>query len=197
MQDEIATDLQKIGPPVHQLLVDFYKRTGRKLKLEIEPGNYLIANAGCILTSIDDMVQTGSKGYKFIKLDCGMDMNNRPSLYGARHALISVSRLKEDENKTVEVEDYIVVGHCCETGDLFTQQKGGELETRKLRKSQIKDVIVMEGCGAYCSSMSTKNYNSYPEAAEVLVRTDSSLLLIRKRQTLEQMMQNEIEYSKL
>merc|ERR1711939_432218 len=56
----------------------------------------------------------------------------------------------------------------------------------------IGDLFVIEGCGAYCSSMSTKNYNSFPEAAEVLHRADGSLALIRRRQPVEQIWMNEI-----
>ncbi|MGQ2872785.1 diaminopimelate decarboxylase, partial [Leptospira santarosai] len=57
------------------------------------------------------------------------------------------------------------------------------------------DYVVMEGAGAYCSSMSAKNYNSFPETAEILINLDGSFQLIRKRQNLEQIFQNEISVS--
>jgi len=56
---------------------------------------------------------------------------------------------------------------------------------------KIGDFVVMGGAGAYCSSMSVKNYNSYPEIAEVLIDNQRKFHLIRKRQTLEQVLQNE------
>ena len=61
-----------------------------------------------------------------------------------------------------------------------------------MREATIGDFIVMEGTGAYCSSMSTKNYNSFPETPELLIDNDKKIHLIRKKQTLDQILQNEI-----
>jgi len=60
-----------------------------------------------------------------------------------------------------------------------------------LPEVQVGDLISIEGSGAYCSGMSTKNYNSFPEAAEVLLEKDGGFRLIRRRQTLEQILVNE------
>jgi diaminopimelate decarboxylase len=66
------------------------------------------------------------------------------------------------------------------------------LAPRELAVCGVGDVCVIEGVGAYCATMSAKNYNSYPESPEVLLRTDGSTALIRKRQTLDQILENEI-----
>ncbi|MCE9500584.1 MAG: diaminopimelate decarboxylase, partial [Leptospira sp.] len=95
-------------------------------------------------------------------------------------------------NGSPELKEYVVVGHCCESGDVFTQKMGGDPETRLIEKVAIGDFVAMEGCGAYCAGMSTKNYNSFPETAEILKNHDGSFRLIRKRQALEQMMENEL-----
>lgn len=190
MVDEKSTDLQKIGAPVRKLFEEFHTKHNRKLKLEIEPGTYFVANSGCIISTIDDIVDTGAKGFTFLKLNTGMDTNTRPSLYGARHPLITVHKEERGPGKIVE---YIVSGHCCESGDLFTQKEGGEPVTRTMEEAQVGDYVVMEGCGAYCSSMSTKNYNSFPEAPEVLVLKNGEAKLIRKRQEISQIWQNEIQ----
>ena len=58
--------------------------------------------------------------------------------------------------------------------------------------AEIGDILVMDGSGAYCSGMSTKNYNSFPEAPEVLVDREGKVHLIRQRQSLEQIYQNEV-----
>ncbi|MCB1142841.1 MAG: diaminopimelate decarboxylase [Leptospiraceae bacterium] len=187
MSDEISTDFQKIGAPVKELFLEFERKQGRKLHLEIEPGTSLVANCGSLISRIMDKVHTGPKGMKFIKLDSGMDSNTRPSLYGSRHPLIAVG--KKPSGAT---EECVVVGHCCESGDVFTQEMGGEPMTRKLSESEIGDYMVMEGVGAYCASMSTKNYNSFPEVPEVLISEDKKIHLIRKRQELSQIFQNEI-----
>ena len=96
-----------------------------------------------------------------------------------------------------ETEDVVVVGHCCESGDLMTPKDGEpeDLAERSLRKAEIGDILVMDGSGAYCAGMSTKNYNSFPEAPEVLVDRDGKPHLIRKRQSLEQIYQNEMTVS--
>ena len=69
---EDATDLVLAGTPVASALEDFAHRCGRQLRLEIEPGTFLVANAGAILSTVIDVVDTGSNGYNFIKVDAGM-----------------------------------------------------------------------------------------------------------------------------
>ncbi len=191
MPHEKTTDLQLIGAPVKQLFVDFAAQTGRKIHLEIEPGTYLAANTCCLLTTVQDMVDTGPSGYRFLKIDAGMTEVCRPSLYGSQHPM---AVLPKAENSAHVAEDYVVVGHCCESGDMLTPAAGEPetLEPRTLAKAQIGDYLVIGGAGAYCSSMSTKNYNSFPEAPEVLLREDGTLKLIRQRQTLDQILANEI-----
>ncbi len=95
--------------------------------------------------------------------------------YGAQHPIVV---LKD----TSETAKYVVVGHCCESGDLFTCAPGDPeaLQERELKKAEIGDLVTIEGSGAYCSSMSTKNYNSFPEAPEVMIDKKGGLHLIRK-----------------
>lgn len=175
-----------------ELFQEFAKKHGTELRLEIEPGSFLMVNNGSILTTVDDVVSTGPGGYTFVKLDAGMDVNTRPSLYAAKHPLVVVSKEGVHSGKTA---DYVYVGHCCESGDLFTQAEGGGPITRITGEAKLGDYVVMEGAGAYCSSMSTKNYNSFPETAEVLVDSDGSFQLIRRRQNWEQIFQNEVTVS--
>ncbi|GBF49488.1 diaminopimelate decarboxylase [Leptospira ryugenii] len=189
MADEKSTDLQKIGEPVKQQFIDFATQHNRKLILEIEPGTYLIALCGALVTRVDDKVDTGTKGFTFLKLDTGMDANTRPSLYGARHPLVTVTKHPDTERP---IEEYVVVGHCCESGDLFTQKEGGEAVTRPMARAEIDDYVVMEAVGAYCSSMSTKNYNSFPETGEVILLSSGETKWIRKPQSLEEIYKNEI-----
>ncbi|TGK34562.1 diaminopimelate decarboxylase [Leptospira gomenensis] len=192
MEDEKTTDFQTIGAPVAELFREFASKHGTKLHLEIEPGSFMMVNNGAVVSAVDDVVSTGNGGYTFVKLDSGMDVNTRPSLYAARHPLVVVSAEGNRSGKTAE---YVYVGHCCESGDLITQAEGGGPVTRITEEAKLGDYVVMEGAGAYCSSMSTKNYNSFPETAEVLVGTDGGFQLIRKRQNLEQIFQNEVPVS--
>ena len=191
MQGEPSTDLQDVGRAISSDFEEFARQHGRKLKLEIEPGTYLVANAGAVLASVMDIVDTGETGYIFIKTDTGMTEVTRPSLYGAQHPIVVVPA----EHRADRAErEYLVAGHCCESGDVLTPEPGNPegLAPRVLHEAFIGDLLVIGGAGAYCSGMSTKNYNSFPEAAEVLLAIDGSLRLIRKRQTLDQMLANEL-----
>lgn len=192
MKEEQATDLREIGEPVKQLFEDFARETGRELTLEIEPGTFLLANACSLVTTVQDVTSTGNEGYRFLKLNAGMTEILRPSLYGSQHPIVLVP--EEGQDKFREEMDQVVVGHCCESGDLLTPAPGDPevLATRRLPRGEVGDFCVIEGTGAYCSSMSAKNYNSFPEAAEVLRKIDGTLALIRKRQTFEQIIENEV-----
>lgn len=189
MQSEKETDLQVVGKPVADAIEYFAQETGRKLYLEIEPGTYLTANSASLITTIQDYTHTGKNGYEFLKTNSGMTEILRPSLYGAQHPIITLPR-----HATGKKKSYVIVGHCCESGDLLScaPDDPEALLPRELNECQIGDLCVIEGAGAYCSSMSSKNYNSFPEAAEVFLLKDGSHKLIRKRQSLEQMTQNEI-----
>jgi len=148
-----------------------------------------VANGGCLVAKVQDMVSTSSN--TFLKLDAGMTDVLRPSLYGAVHP---ITILPGDGGEVgSETEEVVVVGHCCESGDLMTPVAGQpeSLGTRVLRKAQVGDYAIIDGSGAYCSGMSTKNYNSFPEAGEVLVDGDKAWL-IRKRQVPEQIWANEV-----
>ncbi len=190
MSGEVSTDLQEIGGPVKELFERVSEETGRKLHLEVEPGTYLVCNAGSIVSTIHDIVRTGGpEGMVFYKLDSGMTELLRPSLYGAQHPLIIVQ-----QSPNTEEERAMVVGHGCESGDILTCAPG-EPETlapRLLAKAEVGDLCVAEGTGAYCATMSSKHYNSFPEAAEVLLQVDGAPRLIRRRQQLEQITANEI-----
>jgi diaminopimelate decarboxylase len=72
MSYEYSTDILTVGEPVKTEFEAFAKETGRKLHLEIEPGTFLVANAGSLLCSVQDIVSTKPLGFDFIKLDSGM-----------------------------------------------------------------------------------------------------------------------------
>jgi diaminopimelate epimerase len=152
--------------------------TGRKLHLEIEPGTYLAARAGTLLASVADVVATGKDGYKFVKLDAGMTEILRPSLYAAQHP---IAIYPQSDRST---EDQVIVGHCCESGDLLTPlpSDAGELLPRPLPEARERDLVAIGGAGAYCSTMAATNYNSFPAVAEVLVREGGDMEVIRSRQ---------------
>jgi diaminopimelate decarboxylase len=191
MPGETAANLHEIGEAVKQDFVDFASQHGRELHLEIEPGTFLVANAGVLISEVMDVVSTGADGYEFLKIDSGMTEVLRPSHYGAQQPMTLV---KADGGDPGEEREYVVAGHCCESGDILTPAPGEPegLSPRTFPQADIGDLLVIGGSGAYCSGMASKNYNSFPECAEVLIESGGEVRLIRKRQTLDQIIANEI-----
>lgn len=188
---EKTTDMQECGRPIRDALVRFYGETGRQLHLEIEPGTYLVANAGIVVTSIRDIVSTDT--HTFLKVDSGMTEVTRPVLYAAQHSMAIVPA---DPHRIVsQKREYVVVGHCCESGDLWTPTPGDAEKpmSRVLPEASSGDLLLLGGAGAYCSSMSTKNYNSFPEAPEILLTNNGELKLIRQRQFWSEITKYEIK----
>jgi diaminopimelate decarboxylase len=187
MPGEPSVDLADVGDHVRGELLAFRERDGRSLHLEIEPGTYLVANAGVVVATCVDVVDTGRDGYRFAKLDTGMPEVTRPSLYGAQHPIDVLTDSRDEA-------DVVFVGPCCESGDILTPAPGDPeaLAPRRVRRPAIGDLVVVGGAGAYCAAMSTINYNSYPQAPEVMLETDGTLRLLRRRQRLEQVWANEV-----
>lgn len=199
MPDEVAADLRELGQYAKQRIEEFYAETGRKLIMEVEPGTYIVANSGYIITEIIDLKRTGPDGFEFLVLNGGMEVNTRPLLYGSRHPLYVVSQKgdllsAESELGHLHPEDdlRVVVGRCCESGDSQSLDSDGNIIPRLLAAPNFGDFVVIGGAGAYCASMSPHNYNSQIQVAEILVNEGGKLQLIRKPQTLEQIVQNEI-----
>ncbi len=116
MKGEATTDLQKIGRPIEEACRAFAAKHGRRLHLEVEPGTYLVAQACALIARVIDVVDTGSRGYQFMKVDAGMTEILRPSLYGAQHPIEVVPAVRQKRRPG----EYVVVGHCCESGDVLT-----------------------------------------------------------------------------
>jgi len=187
MPEESTTDLGDVGVHVRDELLHFKRRHGRALGLEVEPGTYLVARAGAVVATCIDVVDTGRDGYCFAKLDTEMTEVTRPSLYGAQHPIDVLASGREPAA-------VIFVGPCCESGDILTPAPGDPeaLAPRWVPRPRIGDLVVVGGAGAYCAAMSTINYNSYPQAPEVMLEPGGMLRLLRRRQSLEQVWANEL-----
>jgi diaminopimelate decarboxylase len=187
MPGEPSADMADVGAHVRAELLAFRDRDGRALHLEIEPGTYLVASAGTVVATCVDVVDTGRDGYVFAKLDAGMPEVTRPSLYGAQHPIDVLAAGRPEI-------DVVFVGPCCESGDILTPAPGDPeaLAPRRVPRPEIGDLVLVGGAGAYCAAMATINYNSYPQAPEVMREPDGALRLLRRRQRLEQIWENEV-----
>jgi diaminopimelate decarboxylase len=162
---------------------------GHPVRLEIEPGRYLVAESGYLLAEIRAVKRQDDN--VFYLVDAGFNNLARPILYGAYHPM-SIARADGSNEKSIgetELQDVIVGGPLCESGDIFTQEDGGYVRTRKLPPAKVGDILIIECAGAYGFVMGS-NYNSKPLAAEVLL-DNAAARLIRRRQTFEDIVRNE------
>ena len=147
------------------------------VRVLLEPGRFLIGNAGVLLTRVRHLKQTEHK--KFLIVDAGMNDLIRPALYQSYHEIVPV---REPENSSHETVD--VVGPVCESSDFFAQD-------RELPEMEEGDLAAVMSAGAYGFVMAS-NYNSRPLPAEVLVSGDK-FALIRERQTQMDLVRGECD----
>lgn len=152
-------------------IIPLLKKTG--LKIIMEPGRFIIGNAGILVTKVLYVKHTLKK--KFIIVDAGMNDLIRPALYSAHHNILSM-------RKNLKTEKADVVGPICESGDFLAKE-------RLIPKVKEGDYLAVMGAGAYGFSMSS-NYNSRLRAAEVMVAGNKSSV-IRKREVFEDLIRNE------
>ena len=155
-----------------QLVEKFMKN--KNAKIIFEPGRVIVGDAGVLISKILYIKESANK--KFIILDAGMNDLIRPALYNAKHQIIPLKKTNKRFTGNIEF-----VGPICESSDKFLNQKG-------FVKIKEGDYVSLTHVGAYGMSLSS-NYNIRPTVAEVMV-TGSNHKLIRKRQSLENLVKN-------
>ncbi|HSQ42258.1 MAG TPA: diaminopimelate decarboxylase [Fibrobacteraceae bacterium] len=154
---------------------------GHPVSLEVEPGRYLVAEAGYLVAQIRAVKKAAHN--LFYIVDAGFSDLIRPAFYGAWHHISIVQA-----NRTVKVPKVqaIVAGPLCESGDVFTQKEGGFVVQRLLPMAKVGDFLILHDVGAYGSAMSS-NYNSRRLAPEVLWNRGHTHL-IRERQSFDHLL---------
>ncbi|OXU38450.1 diaminopimelate decarboxylase [Enterobacter cloacae] len=160
---------------------------GHPVKLEIEPGRFLVAESGVLVAQVRSVKEMGSR--HFVLIDAGFNDLMRPSMYGSYHHISALAADGRDLTNAPRI-DTVVAGPLCESGDVFTQQEGGKVETRALPEVKPGDYLVLHDTGAYGASMSS-NYNSRPLLPEVLF-DNGKARLIRRRQTIQELLALEL-----
>lgn len=161
-------DLIEFGRLATEKMEAFSDSYGKRVAYHIEPGRYLVAQSGLLLSSVNTIKQNPKK--RFVGLDANMAHLVRPSMYGAYHHIVNAS------NMGGKMECVDVVGNICETGDFFAKD-------REVQHAEEGDAIAIMDAGAYGYSMSS-SYNSFLKPAEVLVSKGKSRL-IRERGDLK------------
>ncbi|RBP80567.1 diaminopimelate decarboxylase [Marinomonas rhizomae] len=159
---------------------------GHDIKLEVEPGRFLVASAGVLVAEIHCLKSTAQ--HHFVLVDAGFNDLLRPSMYGSYHEIevLHQSEFTDQIDTSSSAVEYAVAGPLCESGDVFTQDASGVICHQALDKPRVGDLLVFNDVGAYGASMSS-NYNSRPLAPEILV--DKGLnRLVRKRQNIRNLL---------
>jgi diaminopimelate decarboxylase len=172
-KDDKTTDMLSIGSRLAERFKAFEKETGRHLQLWIEPGKFLVSEAGYLVAKTTVVKETPS--LTFAGVDTGLNHLIRPMMYNAYHEIVNVS------NPGGPVKTYTVVGNICETDTL-----GSDRELNDVREG---DLLVLKNAGAYGYSMAS-NYNSRLRPAEVLV-INGEAKLIRDRDKLEDILRGQ------
>lgn len=154
---------------------------GRDLRVVVEPGRYLVGEAGLLLTRVLYVKKNGSK--TFAVVDGGMTELLRPSHYGGFHRITPAVEPRSPTSSTAEPPLPIdVVGPVCETGDFLAKD-------RSIPVPEPGDLMAVHTAGAYGFAMAS-NYNGRPRAAEVLVDRDHAWL-VRERETIADLVRGE------
>jgi diaminopimelate decarboxylase len=169
------TNIEDLGKEMSLVFKNFCKEYGKELELWFEPGKYLVSESGNLLVNANLIKETPA--CTFVGVDSGLNHLIRPMMYDAYHDIFNAT------NPTGTKKKYHIVGYICET-DTF----GSDRELNEVREN---DIIVLKNAGAYSFSMSS-NYNSRFKPAEVLIYKNN-VHLIRKRETFEDLLRNQIE----
>ncbi|MDD3885235.1 MAG: diaminopimelate decarboxylase [Victivallaceae bacterium] len=170
--DEHRIDYVAMGAEITRIFEDFCKSYGRKLAMYFEPGKYMAAESGLLLTEVNTIKHNRSR--VIAGCDSGFPQLIRPVLYNAYHHIRNLSN--PDGKKQI----YDVCGNICETGDRFAEQ-------RELPEIREYDILAIENAGAYCYSMGGI-YNLRPMPAEVVI-SQGRVIMERRRQSVEEMTQ--------
>ena len=169
------TDIEKLGTKLGNAFNQFCKEYGSKLELWIEPGKYLVSEAGHLLVKASVVKETPA--LTFVHVNSGLNHLLRPMMYDAYHDIVNVSNPEGAKKK------YTVVGYICETDTIGAD--------RNLNEVREGDIIAIRNAGAYGFSMSS-NYNSRLRPAEVLV-INGKCELIRKQENFDDLLKGQVD----
>ncbi len=167
---EKSVDIKRLGKEISLYFDEFCKTYGRDLRLMIEPGRYIVAEAGYLLVKVIS-VKRNPNGRVFVEVDSGFNHLISPAFYDSYHRIVNISTT----SKETEIVD--IVGNLSESGDKFGKERALPLGTKE------GDLLLFENVGAYGFSTSS-HYNLRERPAEVLVTSDNKIKLIRKRETI-------------
>jgi diaminopimelate decarboxylase len=170
-------DLTELGHLLAETIRAWVKAYGQEVTFLIEPGRYIPAESSVLLGSV--YAVKINYDIKYIGTDLGFNVLVRPVMYDSHH---DIEIYRNNDRPSTKTEDVTIVGNICETGDMIAKN-------RHLLEIFEGDVLGVLDAGAYGFSMSS-NYNNRLRPAEVLIKADGEDVLIRKRDSLEDLVRN-------
>ncbi|MBK7131864.1 MAG: diaminopimelate decarboxylase [Bacteroidales bacterium] len=170
-------DLKVLGGKLTDLINSFVKEYGKNIEFKIEPGRYIVAESSVLLGKVH--ATKINYDVKYIGTDLGFNVLVRPVMYDSHH---DIEIYRESNNPSLKEETVRIVGNICETGDIIAKD-------RKLPEIFENDILGVLDSGAYGYSMSS-NYNNRLRPAEVLIDFNGNPRLIRRRDTLDDLVRN-------
>ena len=170
-------DLKELGERLSKVIHTWAKEYGKEIEFKIEPGRYIVAESSILLGKV--FATKTNYNIKYIGTDIGFNVLIRPVMYGSHH---DIEIYRKNDVPSIKEETVNIVGNICETGDIIAKE-------RKLPEIFQDDILGVLDSGAYGYSMSS-NYNCRLRPAEVLIQTDGTPRLIRRRDTLEDLIRN-------
>ncbi len=158
---EKSLDLKLFGLGITERMNNFCKKYGRELTMVLEPGRFLVAQSGIILTTVTEMKINPKR--TFVGVDTGFNHLIRPAMYGSYHEIINASKI---EGTKIKAD---IVGNICESGDVFGRD-------RKITYPKVGDILAILNAGAYGYVMASQ-YNSRPLPEQILIDRNSSKLI--------------------
>ncbi len=177
-EGQARLEIQKFGLDFGKMLCEWTQSYGKKIMFRSEPGRYISCESCVLLGSVHAVKE--NEGIIYIGTDLGFNVLARPFIYDSHHdlELYKAGKLVTDGERIVAT----VVGNICESGDIIAKE-------REIFKPCEKDIIGVMDAGAYGYSMAS-NYNNRLRPAEILLKNDGSVQLIRRRDTLEDLIRN-------
>ncbi len=172
--EDHSIDILSFGSKVSQRFHAFCRELGRDIKLILEPGKFLVSEAGVLLMQVTGIRKTDDSSMVYVQ--SGFNHFLRPMNYGAYHHIVNIS------NPDGDINEYDVVGYLCET-DTFAYK-------RPLNEVRQGDILCLFNAGAYGYTMSS-HYNGRPKPAEILIQ-DGQAKLIRRAETLTDILRTDL-----
>ncbi len=174
LANEQELNIKQLGEAVTKYIDDFTEELGKEIVFKVEPGRYIVAESAMLLGEVTSVKE--NSGITYVGCDIGFNVLQRPFVYDSYHEI-------EIHGDRDNLEEVTIVGNICESGDILGKN-------RTLPKASVGDVICINDTGAYGFTMAS-NYNNRLCPAEIMIRSNGEVVVLRERENLQDLMRNQ------